>query len=214
LPVVPGSARHVRAIRRWISFEEDGRTIAWATQDAPLIELSAVVLPYPPYPATSPENEPGTVYSWVHNNIWDTNFPSAQAFDTCFRYSVAVGDGHGPALGMRTAAAIAHPLTAVLSDPLATRVHDEWSLLRISDDRVRVLGLTTQASGELLVRLQSFAEETVDLRVAFNLPVREAWQASYLADRRAPLPAVGNAVTVPVPPLGTPAVLVRWGSQR
>jgi hypothetical protein len=213
LAVVPGSARHMRAIRRWISFEEDGRTIAWATQDAPLIELSAVVLPYPPYPATSPDKEPGTVYSWVHNNIWDTNFPAAQAFDTCFRYSVAVGDGHGPALGMRTAAAIAHPLTGVLNDPIATRVRSEWSLLRISDDRVRALGLTTQASGELLVRLQSFAEETVDLRMTFNLPVQGAWEASYLGDRRAQLPTAGHAVTVPVPPLGTSAVIVRWGSQ-
>jgi hypothetical protein len=214
LPVVPGSADHMRAIRRWVSFEEDSCTIAWVTQDAPLIELSAVALPYAPFPETSPTREPGTVYSWVHNNIWDTNFPSAQAFSTRFRYSIAVGDGNGPALGMRTAAALAHPLTAVLSDPAALSVHDEWSLLRISDDRVRVLGLTTPARGELLVQLQSFAEDTVDLRLNFNLPIQEAWEASYLADRRAPLAAADGAVTLPVAPLGTPAVLLRWDPQR
>jgi glycosyl hydrolase family 38 len=214
LPVVPGSARHARAIRRWVSFEEDDRTITWVTQDAPLIELSAVVLPYAPYPTTSPTEEPGTVYSWVHNNIWDTNFPLGQGFDTCFRYSVAVGDGHGPVLGMRTAAALAHPLTAVLSDPMAASVRDEWSLLQVSDDRVRVLGLTTPAQGELLIRLQSFAEDRVDLRVSFNLPVREAWEASYLADKLEQLPATGNGVTVPIAPLGTSAVLVRWNPQR
>jgi hypothetical protein len=115
---------------------------------------------------------------------------------------------------MRTAAALAHPLTAVLSDPMAKSVRDEWSLLRISDDRVRVLGLTSSAPGELLVRLQSFAEEVVDLRVSLNLPIREAWEASYLADRRAPLAMADGAVMLPVAPLGTPAVLVRWGPQR
>jgi hypothetical protein len=211
LPVIPGSATHARAIRRWVSFEEDGTAIAWVTQDAPLIELSSVVLPFAPYPQTSPAAEPGTVYSWVHNNIWDTNFPAEQAFDTDFRYSVGVGAGNGPVLGMRTAAALAHPLTAVLGDPAATGLRDEWSLLRVSDDRVRVTGLTVPAPGELLVRLQSFAEQDTDLRLAFSLPVSQAWEASYLADRGASLSAADSTVTVPVAAGGTPAVLVRWG---
>ncbi|MEU8227863.1 hypothetical protein [Kribbella sp. NPDC048915] len=69
-------------------------------------------------------DEPGTVYSWVHNNIWDTNFPSEQAFDQEFRYSIAfapAGSGNEPSThAMRLAATGSRPLRAVRCTGAAT----------------------------------------------------------------------------------------------
>ncbi|HVX42492.1 MAG TPA: glycoside hydrolase family 38 C-terminal domain-containing protein, partial [Mycobacteriales bacterium] len=110
LPVVPGSAEHLRSMRRWVSVEDAGGAMALATPDVPLVQIGQITLPYAPFPPTLVEDEPATVFSWVHNNIWDTNFPSEQGFEATFRYSVAPGPGPGPVLGMRTAAATSHPL--------------------------------------------------------------------------------------------------------
>ncbi|MCZ4507894.1 hypothetical protein O3Q52_06710 [Streptomyces sp. ActVer] len=77
---VPGSATHMRAIRRWISLNDDTHHAALATADAPLVQLGGIMIPYAPYPQSLPQQESGTVFSWVHNNIGDTNFPAQQAF--------------------------------------------------------------------------------------------------------------------------------------
>jgi hypothetical protein len=107
LPLVPGSALHMRAARRWVSFEDKDIAVALALQDAPLIQLGGIALPYAPFPPSMGEPEPATIYSWVYNNIWDTNFPSQQGFEMNFRYSVgaakSTGSGSGPALGARVA---------------------------------------------------------------------------------------------------------------
>lgn len=112
LPVVPGSALHMRAVRRWVTLADDGLAVAWSTQDAPLVQFGNIALPYAPFPKTMGHDEPATVFSWIHNNLWDTNFPSGQGFEFTYRYSLACAtsaDGLGPA----TAAAWSRPLRAV-----------------------------------------------------------------------------------------------------
>ncbi|MZD06944.1 alpha-mannosidase, partial [Streptomyces sp. SID5785] len=99
LETVPGSAAHMRAVRRWISLADRSHHAALATTDAPLVQLGGIAVPYVPYPQSLPQHEPGTVYSWVHNNIWDTNFPSQQAFDQVFRYTIGFAQAGGPAAG-------------------------------------------------------------------------------------------------------------------
>ena len=74
-----------------------------------------LVLPYAPFPPTvQPEPaEPGTVYSWALNNIWDTNFPAQQQGETTFRYAIASRPGADPrALGAAAAAGLTDPFVA------------------------------------------------------------------------------------------------------
>ncbi|MDQ0772046.1 hypothetical protein QF026_000512 [Streptomyces aurantiacus] len=230
LPSVPGSARHMRAVRRWVALQEDGASAALATQDAPLIQVGGVAIPYVPYPQSLAQEEPGTVFSWVHNNIWDTNFPSEQAFDHVFRYSVGWEEApaHGGAasggavlggtvlggavLGMRTAAVGSRPLAAVRARRAAEPSPvTSYALLALDDPRVRVVGLTVPEPGHLLVRLQSFAEDPVTCRLTPGFPVTGAASADYLGATGAELPVgADGSVPVPVPRLGTTAVSLAW----
>lgn len=219
LPTVPGSARHMRAVRRWVSLQENATSAALATQDAPLIQVGGVAIPYVPYPQTLAQEEPGTVFSWVHNNIWDTNFPSEQAFDHVFRYSVGWQEAPalgGAVLGMRTAAVGSRPLVAVRAggaaapDPAASH-----ALLALDDPRVRVVGLTVPEPGRLLVRLQSFAEEPVTCRLTPGFPTTGSASADYLGTVSAPLHAEADgSLPVPVPRLGTTAVSLTLGDPQ
>ncbi|QHY93552.1 hypothetical protein SSPS47_00210 [Streptomyces sp. S4.7] len=211
LPTVPGSAQHMRAIRRWVSLQEDGTGAALATQDAPLIQVGGVAIPYAPYPQSLAQEEPGTVFSWVHNNIWDTNFPSEQAFDHVFRYSIGwqkTPANGGAVLGMRTAAVGSRPLVPVR----ARRVPDAspgttYSQLTLDDPRVRVVGLTVPEPGRVLVRLQSFAEEPVICRLTPGVSVTGAASADYLGTVGATLRVEADgSLPVPVSRLGTTAV--------
>ncbi|GAB3185573.1 glycoside hydrolase family 38 C-terminal domain-containing protein [Nesterenkonia halophila] len=216
LPEVPGAPQHMKAIRDWATFEDETTAIAWATADAPLIHPEVVALPYAPFPESMAPRRPGTVYSWVHNNLWDTNFPVEQAFETTFRYAIGVRrageDVSVPALAHRTAAQLTHPLVGVLAtggEGVATDVPDQWSLLELDDDRVRLVGVTPADSpGELLVRLQSYAEEPVVLRLRTADPVVGAARATYLGDPLGELSAHEDGIVVHLAPLEMTSVLL------
>jgi hypothetical protein len=210
LAVVPGAATHMRAIRRWVSLEQaDGRAVAWASHDAPLVQLGGIALPYAPFPPTMPGSpDSAAIYSWIHNNLWDTNFPSGQSFVTRFRYSIATGRGPGPALAARTAAAHGRPLAAIVT----ARTHGEplqsVSLAAVDDPRVRVVGLAPAPGGAVVLRLQSFAEEMVSLRVQLPTGHATAWLASYAGERGKRLSAQEGAVRIELGPCATQGLLI------
>lgn len=204
LPVVPGSAQHMRAVRRWVTVCSGAAMAAWATQDAPLLQVGNIALPYAPFPPTLPQDQPATLYSWVHNNLWDTNFPSQQAFDMVFRYSIAVGaDLHG----QHVSAAGSRPLHAVRAAGPAAPATD-FSLVSIDDPRVRLVGLTVPSAGRVLLRLQSFAEEAVTVGVGLGFGVSGAHEATYLGAAGAALDVSDGRTSVAMAPLATTAILV------
>lgn len=214
LPVVPGSALHMRAVRRWVTLGDDGLTVAWSTQDAPLVQFGNIALPYAPFPKTMEHDEPATVFSWIHNNLWDTNFPSEQGFEFTYRYSLACGPGTSGAgaggLGPRTAAARSRPMRAVRargSSDGAPNPHTLYRFVEIDDPRVRLVGATTPRPGHVLLRLQSFAEQPVACRIHARFPVAAAHRADFLGTPAGELPCTGGEVTLDLPTLGTAAVL-------
>ncbi|MEU6030249.1 glycoside hydrolase family 38 C-terminal domain-containing protein [Streptomyces tauricus] len=227
---VPGSATHMRAIRRWISLSDDTHHAALATADAPLVQLGGIAIPYAPYPQSLPQEEPGTVFSWVHNNIWDTNFPSQQAFHHTFRYSVAFAGAElsgtartgagagadesaeelGEQLAVRTAAVTSHPLVPVRARAGAqAELAAQTRFLTVDDPRVRLVGLTVPSEGRLMIRLQSLADVPVTCRVSTPLAVGQAFRTNYLGlGPRAIDVEPEGAVPVTVPALGTAAVVL------
>ncbi|MEU9971124.1 glycoside hydrolase family 38 N-terminal domain-containing protein [Streptomyces malaysiensis] len=217
---VPGAPQHMRAIRSFVSLADDGGPVAWVTRDAPLVEPETIALPYAPFPDSTSPRRAGTVYSWVHNNLWDTNFPSQQAFHTTFRYAVGVRRGgetiDADALALRTAHEIDHPLIGVAAHgvPDADRPA-ELALLSVDDARVAVRDAAPVPGDDgvdLLVRLQSFAMEPRTVRLRCGFPVAGAERATYLGDpdgSDAPVALDGHDILVEIPRLGTTAVRVR-----
>jgi hypothetical protein len=208
---VPGGAQHMRAMRRWVSLEEDGFAAAWVTRDAPLIEIGQLALPYAPFPPTL-EPEPATLYSWVHNNLWDTNFPPQQGFETTFHYAVAAapvkGAETGPSLAMRTATAVCRPLRAVLARSTRDQPEAEVQLLAVEDPRIRLVGLSEPRLGRLLVRLQSTADEPVVARLRLGMAFERAERATFLGDPTGELAVIDNRIAVEVPARGIAAALL------
>ncbi|WP_327287882.1 alpha-mannosidase [Streptomyces sp. NBC_01198] len=222
LPLIPGSALHMRGIRRWATLTEGGTTVGWATHDAPLVQHGNIAIPYVPYPPSVPRQEPGTLYSWVHNNIWDTNFPSQQAFEQTFRYSVAVRRDGDPAsdaaLGMR-ASDPGHPLLAVrATGPVVNTGADgadvaETSVVSVDHPDVRVVGLLAREPDTFLIRLQSFADEPVRAGLTLTPSYAAALRCSYLGENGEPIaPEDDGTLRVALGPRGTAAVLVVTGT--
>lgn len=140
---VPGSARHMRAIRHWALVPGSA---AWASLDAPLVQLGNVFLPYRPFPPTVPPAETGAglLVSWAMNNVWDTNFPPAQGGETVFRYAVSPAGDRAGAIAL--SASLAAPLVGVVVSGRGTDDRATGSLLAIDDPEIELVHL---ARGEL-----------------------------------------------------------------
>ncbi|MBY8881680.1 glycoside hydrolase family 38 C-terminal domain-containing protein [Actinacidiphila acidipaludis] len=228
LETVPGSATHMRAVRRWVALSDGTRHAALATVDAPLVQVGGIAVPYVPYPQSLAQEEPATVFSWVHNNIWDTNFPAQQAFDHGFRYSVAFAStASGPnsapdpaadpdpaieeQLAVRTAAVTSHPLVTVRARAQAGgQAPAQLGFLAVDDPRVRLVGLTNPSQDVLLVRLQSLTDTPVTCRLTTPFPVLQAFRTTYLGLTPTELRLEpGDVIPIEVPALGTAAVTVQ-----
>lgn len=218
LPHVPGAPQHMRAIRHWVSLDsaEDG-SVAWVTRNAPLVETGAIALPYAPFPDSTAPREPGTVFSWVHNNVWDTNFPIEQAFETTFEYAVGVPGASGrtgAALGAATAESVVHPPVVVPARGGAdTReVPAQGELVKLDADgsagrQVRVVAVTTGKNGAVLVKLQSFSTEPAAVRLSLpGVGVRTARLTTYLENGGEDLPVHDGAAQVSLAPWAVKAV--------
>jgi Glycosyl hydrolases family 38 N-terminal domain len=205
-PRIPGSARHMRAIRHWLALDAPDGPVAWATGDAPLVQMGMLHLPYAPFPPTF-EAEAGdraTVFSWAMNNIWDTNFPVRQGGEAAFRFAVSAGPSGADArrLGRETAAAFARPLAAVLCPPGTVGGHPAaGSFCEISGGNVDLVTVAPSRDHGLAVHLHSLEARTAE--VALRLPafaVRRAWAGSCLEREPAELPVDGDGIRVSLAP--------------
>ncbi|RCK70225.1 alpha-mannosidase [Desertihabitans brevis] len=208
---VPGAPQHMRAIRDWVSLDDAAGSVAWVSPDAPLVHPETIALPYAPFPDSTRPRQPGTIYSWVHNNVWDTNFPVQQGFDATFRFAVGVPAGRpltSTALAAATAAAVVHPPVPVLArGPVAEDAPAVRQLVEVGDPRVKLVSVCAGAERALQLRLQSFADEPVEVRLRLpDQTVRAARQTTYLGDVRGELAADGDATSVRLEPFAVAAV--------
>lgn len=216
---VPGAPQHMRAIRDWVTLSQDDQQLAWVTKDAPLVHPETIALPYAPFPDSVTPREPGTIYSWVHNNVWDTNFPVQQGFDATFSYAIGVDAGRGQSaagLGLATAAEVVHPLIGITARGTGGAAAASRQLLSIDDDRVKVVSILGaqdgDADGGVQVRLQSFADEPITVALRPDWAVSDARLTSYLGDVIEDLEVGDGVVRVPLPRLG--ALAVQLGDGR
>jgi hypothetical protein len=183
-PHIPGSASHMRAIRHWISLSGRGRRIDSATLESPLVQVGNLHLPYAPFPPTLEPEDRGqsTIYSWIHNNIWDTNFPASRGGEIEFHYAISTADpndGTGPA--RRLAESLTAPLLCLVAGATRPEVAPAGSFSEFAGDDVELVAVRRPRFGhDLAVLVQSGAGDAdVTLRLP-SLAVRRTWIGDHL----------------------------------
>lgn len=213
LPHVPGAPQHMRAIRNWVSVQDGDDAVVWVTKDAPLVHPGTISLPYAPFPASTSPARAATVYSWLHNNVWDTNFPIEQGFTATFAYAIGVrshAEEPVEAVAIQTTADLVRPLAAVPASGPGQGGAASAELLTISDPRVRLVSVVAGDDATSIVRLQSFADEPVDVELAFGVPLDSAVRTTYLGDETgAPVSRNADVVRTSLAPFEAAAVRVR-----
>ncbi|MCP4640960.1 MAG: hypothetical protein GY851_11025 [bacterium] len=89
---LPGACKNWLSVQRWVDISNQDYGVTWATVDAPLVEVG-VMSPQPRNPSAKgvwrTVIEPSaTLYSYVMNNYWTTNYRHDQEGPITFRYAI------------------------------------------------------------------------------------------------------------------------------
>jgi hypothetical protein len=87
---LPGACKNYFTVQRWVDVSNKDYGVTWATVDAPLIEVGAITCdPRGKTVGWIESLKPSaTLYSYVMNNYWETNYKASQEGPTTFRYSI------------------------------------------------------------------------------------------------------------------------------
>ena len=168
--------RNWLTLQRWLDVSNDTHGVTWCSLDAPLFEygnrLANIALGWGgkgPWAKTLPPSS--TIYSWVMNNHWHTNFPTTQEGPVTFRYRLYPHLNFDIVESNRFGLEQSQPLVHVTADkdPKLT------PLLSVDNEQVYATILkSTGQDQELIVRLRSLSdkEEAVSLSYPGKQPSR------------------------------------------
>ncbi len=176
------------ASRDWISMQDaagvvsDGYSALFSTPDAPLVAPEAIrVLAYQrELPLSN-----NTLFSYVMNNYWHTNYKAGQGGDFTFRYAISTKRGRAAdseiiRFGQNVADSL-KPMWAGQGSAAAGAV----SFMSVSPANVRILGVKTSEDGKgLTVRLQEMDGVKTHVKVSVNqiLKVSSAFVTNLLEE--------------------------------
>ena len=104
---LPGAGKEWFSVQHWVTAEQGGVTAALVPVDAPLVCLGDIVRGTWPVEFGQ---RPGTIFSYVMDNYWDTNYAAEQGGDFTFRYVLTSGNNLEPASLSRLGAEEMSPL--------------------------------------------------------------------------------------------------------
>jgi len=197
LDQIPASCKNWFSVQRWVDISNDRFGLTWAPVDAPLVQVGGITANLIGS-QTNPDvwiqhlQPSQTIYSWVMNNHWHTNYRAEQEGPTVFRYAIRPHKSFAAEEAAKFGVACSQPLIVV---PAAGGLAGE-PRLELSSGKVTVSAFKPSDDGKgWIVRLfgASGRPEKVNLSWAYTVP-----QQLWLSDTsEQPRERAGASITVP-----------------
>jgi alpha-mannosidase len=193
---LPGACKNWFSVERWVDISNKDYGVTWITADAPLVEIGGLTANLPrtqPNPNVYIKHiEPSaTLYSWVMNNHWHTNYRADQEGWVTFRYAIQPHKSYDAAAAARFGIENTQPLIvapAMGEKPAGSRV-------RIEPADVLVTALKPSDDGRgIVLRLYGASGKDTTATVSWSQPVPSAVWLSDASEQ--PLKKAGEAVDV------------------
>jgi len=186
---IAGASKNWFTVQHWVDVSNAAIGVTMVTPDSPLVEIGAITAELPWMAHVAPSQ---TLYSYVMNNYWHTNYKADQSGVTVFRYVLQPHRAFDAAAAARFGAGVARPL---LVSPASGTVA-AGSLVRIEPNGVVATSLRSGANGKVLfLRLFGASGKPARATLRWRGAAPKAVYVSDLAGRR--VRRVTGAVLVP-----------------
>ena len=196
---LPAANRNYLTLQRWLDISNEKEGVTWCSLDAALFEYGAMTANQTG--TWSGERKPwlkkldpsSTVYSWVMNNHWFTNFPLTQNGPVNFRYRILPHGVYSAAMANRFGMEQAQPLVHVAANLNAI----SKPMLAINGSpAITVAALKSSGDGKsIIVHLRSVSNQAESVNLQW--PAGEPRLVSLCDIEEVPGKTIGNTVMVP-----------------
>jgi alpha-mannosidase len=198
LDQIPAACKNWFSVQRWLDVSNEKFGVTWSAVDAPLVEVGGITANL-----IGSQTDPRvwiqhlkpsqTIYSWVMNNHWHTNYRAEQEGPTVFRFFIQPHQGnYAPLDAARFGAECSQGLIVNrAADSLPSKPR-----LTLSSDKVLVTALKPSDDGRAwLVRLFGASGKDQQVKLSWSEPApRRLWLSGTSEE---PMREIRGAVRVP-----------------
>lgn len=182
LDQIPGACKNYFTVQRWVDIANEKSGLTWATPDAPLIEIGKITNDARSVGWIEKLEPSTTLYSYVMNNYWETNYKATQEGPTTFRYSIRPHSGFDGAQATKFGAEISQPLIPV---PGTGSPPPRPSLLRLRPSNVVATILKPSRDGKAwMLRLFNPTQKPHKVTLDWSKPAPKKIFLSNFAEER------------------------------
>ena len=206
-----GGSREWYLPTTWVSVYNPQLAAAVVPRDAPLITFGDIVRGNWP---TEFNPRSSTVFSWLMNNYWGTNFPAWQGGDFTFRYAITSNSQFDPNSLTRYGWDALTPLERNEisgSNDVSVLPAQQASLLEITNPGVTLLTWKRAEDGDgTVLRLQETAGQSSDVAIHSRyLEFERLWRCNLLEENQVEIETEGGNLSVPIKPFQVLTLRVR-----
>ena len=203
---MPGAGKDWFSVQHWIEAQQDGVSVAIVPVDAFLVTLGDIVRGKWSKVFTDRQ---GTIFSYIMNNYYFTNWPGAQGGDFTFRYVLTSAQNLAPETLGRLARAEMTPLETneiILKEKKVPRPSplpaDQASFMEIDNPNVVLVTWKLAEDGEgMILRFLELAGRAGNVNVRIPLLKPEsAWNCTAMEQKGDPLALAEHGFSFSVTP--------------
>ena len=161
---VKAACKNYLTPEKWVDISNQDYGITLISPDAPLIEIGDITADATSYGWISTLNPSGTIYSYVMNNYWETNYKASQNGKVKFRYSLIPHGIFVPSAAEKAAIQESEPLIVLPSEEGKGAME---SLFRLTENGIIVTSLVPQKDG-YLIRLFNASGAPEEFSITFR----------------------------------------------
>jgi len=197
LDQIPASCKNWFSVQRWVDISNDKFGLTWSPVDAPLVEVGGITANLIGS-QTNPDvwiqhlTPSQTIYSWVMNNHWHTNYRAEQEGPTVFRFAIRPHRRFAADDAARFGVACSQPLIVLpASGPLPAKPR-----LELSSDKVVVTAFKPSDDGKAwIVRVFGASGQPEKVKLAWAKPAPQQLWLSDTSEK--PRQKAGPSIEVP-----------------
>ncbi len=146
---IAGACKNHFSVQRWVDISNQDYGVTWVSLDAPLVEVGGItaevwnLFPDRPWIKYLPPSQ--TIYSYIMNNYWHTNYKADQEGPTTFRYAIRPHRHFHPGEASHFGTERSQPLIAV---PVDGKKSPLKSFVKIEPATVILTSLKTTKDGQ------------------------------------------------------------------
>jgi hypothetical protein len=197
LDQIPASCKNWFSVQRWVDISNDKFGVTWSPLDAPLVQLGSITANLVGSQTdhrvwVQHLDQSSTIYAWVMNNHWHTNYRADQEGPTVFRFAIRAHGKFAADEAARFGTSYSQPLVVSRASDVALTA----PRLRLSTDKVVVVALKPADDGKgSIVRLFGASGAPQSVKLAWLSPApAKVWLSD--TSEKAKQPA-GKTIEVP-----------------